>query len=82
MEKGTSPVFAPAFAGGMTQVTERIAARGFHLHHVGTEIGEQLPAVAPGHALGELEHPDPAQHLPQPNTAYCNSSMNSEEVIG
>ncbi len=46
-------------------VAERVPRGSLHLHDIGAQVGQQLPAVAPCDPLCELHHPDPAQQLSQ-----------------
>jgi hypothetical protein len=38
-----------------------VALGRLHLHHLGSEVGQDAAAYGPGHDLGEVEHPHALQ---------------------
>ena len=73
----------PVGAGGPDRlVSQRVARRAFHLHHVGTEVGEHLGAVAARHPLTQLDHGDVAEHAAHQTSLPAPAATTSARSSG
>ena len=64
VQEGATPERPVGTPGGAPPVAQVVTRGRLHLDHVGPQIGEQLPAVAPRDPPGQLHDVDPAQQLP------------------
>src|SRR5690606_27946554 len=66
VEGGVRRVLSVAAAGAVALVRPPVGGQrphALHLDHLGTQVGQHLGAVGTLHAFGEIQYPDPGEHL-------------------